>query len=258
MVYRNTARDGVFTKQNDHDGTGPELLTRVFDLVHLDPYPVTVNGYLPLIPRDMSYYAGLARRYNKPLLPWMQAHSYEPTGLVHVDANEVKKMMGEQIQQGFDAIKWLGYSSGQTFPNQRPDAWEEAGNIHKHLIDNLPPKPEVKLAVIRSYKAWAVSSQLDGQIRNPADWLMQQLLEVWAVKYGYAYDVFEIPPELSEKEKDALKEDLKMYPYVVSNIPWEGAWVVGEGTNTNVIPKIKSGDYQDEFEKGLINRKWIQ
>jgi hypothetical protein len=41
-------------------------------------------------------------------------------------------------------------------------------------------------------------------------------------------------------------------------VPWEGAWVVGENTNTQVIPKTKSGDYQDEFEKDLINRKWIQ
>ncbi len=258
LVYRNTARDGVFTKQNDHDGSGPELLTQVFDLVHLDPYPVTVNGYLPLIPRDMSYYAGLARRYNKPLIPWMQAHSYVPTGLVHVNSEDVKKMMVEQRHQGFDAIKWLGYSEGHTFPIQRPDSWETAGNLHKELIYDLPPKPEVKMAVIRSYKAWAVSSQLDGQIRNPADWLLQQLLEVWAVKYGYAYDVFEIPPDLTENEKDQLKEDLKKYTYVVSNVPWEGAWVVGENTLTQVISKTKSGDYQADFEKDMISRKWIQ
>jgi hypothetical protein len=188
----------------------------------------------------------------------MQAHSYEPTGLIHVDASEVNRMMNEQIHQGFDAIKWLGYSSGHTFPNQRPDAWEEAGEIHKKLIGNLPPKPEVKMAVLRSYKAWAVSSQLDGQIRNPADWLMQQLLEVWAVKYGNAYDVFEIPPALSENEKEILREDLKKYSYVVSNIPWEDAWVVGVNTNTHLIPITESGDYQDEFEEQLKNRNWLK
>ncbi len=258
LIYRNTARDGVFTKQNDHDGSGPELLTQVFDIVHLDPYPVTDKGYLSLIPRDMSYYAGLARRYQKPLIPWMQAHSYAPTGLVHVNSNEVRKMIEEQWDQGFDAIKWLGYSSNHTFPNQRPDAWKTAGNIHKELIENMPPKPEVKLAVIRSYKAWAVSSQMDGQVRNPADWLMQQVLEVWAVKYGMAYDVFEIAPELSGSEKIKLNSDLKNYPYLISNIHWESAWVIGEKTNTQLIPKTDAGYYQDEFEKQLKKRNWLK
>jgi hypothetical protein len=258
LVYRNTARDGVFTMQNDHDGSGPELLTREFDFVHLDPYPVTVNGYLPLIPRDMSYYAGLARRYLKPLIPWMQAHSYVPTGLVHVNAEEVERMMEEQMHQGVDAIKWLGYSRGQTFPNQRPEAWEKAGELHHGLLKKMPSKPEVKMAVIRSYKSWAVSSQLDGQIRNPADWLMQQLLEVWAVKYGYAYDVFEVPPGLSSDEKQKLYEDLKKYPYLVSNIPWEKAWVVGENTQGQLIPKTEAGYYQDEFEKQLKEKKWLK
>jgi len=258
LIYRNTARDGVFTMQNDHDGTGPELLTRVFDLVHLDPYPVTVNGYLPLIPRDMSYYAGLARRYNKPLLPWMQAHSYAPTGLIHVNAGQVRKMMDEQMQQGFDAIKWLGYSKGNTFPNQRPGAWETAAVIHKEIKQHMPSKPEAKLAVIRSYRSWALSSQLDGKIRNPADWLMQQMLEVWAVKYGYAYDVFEIPPVLTAEQKTALNQDLKRYPYMVANIPWDNAWVVGENTNTKLIPKSEAEKYQASFEKQLKEKNWIE
>ena len=258
LIYRNTARDGVFTKQNDHDGSGPELLTQQFDFLHLDPYPVTERGYLPLIPRDMSYYAGLARRYQKPLIPWMQAHSYAPTGLVHVNSNEVKKMIEEQWNQGFDAIKWLGYSSNHTFPNQRPEAWETAAEIHKELAESMPPKPEVKLAVIRSYKAWAVSSQLDGQIRNPADWLMQQVLEVWAVKYGRAYDVFEIAPKLSASEKAELNDELMNYPYLISNIPWDKAWVIGEKTNTQLIPRTDAGFYQDEFEKQLIERNWLK
>jgi hypothetical protein len=29
------------------------------------------GGFAPVIPRDMSYCAGLARRYGKPLVPWM-------------------------------------------------------------------------------------------------------------------------------------------------------------------------------------------
>jgi hypothetical protein len=125
-------------------------------------------------------------------------------------------------------------------------------------LKEMPPKPEVKMAVIRSYKSWAVSSQLDGQIRNPADWLMQQLLEVWAVKYGYAYDVFEVPPGLSTDEKHKLEKDLKKYPYVVSNIPWSNAWVVGENTMSQLIPKTEAAYYQDEFERQLKERKWLK
>ena len=77
LIFRNTTRAGVFSLGNDHDGSGPDLLTRNLDLVHLDPYPVTGGGYQEnTIPTDMSYYAGLARRYKRPLVPWLQAHAY--------------------------------------------------------------------------------------------------------------------------------------------------------------------------------------
>jgi hypothetical protein len=67
---------GAFSEMNDHDGTGQEELARVLDFVHLDPYPVTAKAYGQNITIDMSYCSGLARRYHKPLIPWMQAHMF--------------------------------------------------------------------------------------------------------------------------------------------------------------------------------------
>jgi hypothetical protein len=104
LVFRNTTRDGIFTLQNDHDGSGPELLTQNLDMVHLDPYPVLTKGYGNHIPRDMTYYAGLARRYAKPLVLWLQAHAYEPMHLVHPEPHHIDRMANEHWDQGVDAV----------------------------------------------------------------------------------------------------------------------------------------------------------
>ena len=50
------------------------------------------------------------------------------------------------------------------------------------------------------------------------------------MKHGQAYDVFEVPPEVSAAERDVLAKELQRYPCVVSTIPWKGAMVVGAGT----------------------------
>jgi hypothetical protein len=98
---------------------------------------------------------------------------------------------------------------------------------------------------------------MDGQIRNPADWLMQQLLEVWAVKYGKAYDVFEIPPDLTQTELEDIQSRLREYPCLISNISWENAWVIGENTNATLIPKSEAASYQLQFENQLKEKKWL-
>lgn len=252
-LFRNTTRMGVFDFSNNFDGTGQELLTRHLDIVHLDPYPVAAGGYTEAIPRDMSYCAGLARRYNRLLIPWMQAHVYSQ--LQHVSPEQVDRMAQEQWDQGVDGIIWLGY--GDTFPLVKPESWERAAAFHRKLAGGLPPKPVPKLAVLRSYNALAVSSLWgNGQVRNPADWLLQQFLEVWAVNQKKPYDVFELPPNLTSAQQKTLRNDLKKYPYIVSTIPWKGALVIGNKTNGTIVDTSKGKDFQQTFEKQISQKGW--
>ena len=253
LLFRNTTRAGIFSLSNDHDGSGQELLTRNLDIVHLDPYPVSATGYSDQIPRDMSYCAGLARRYDRLLIPWMQAHIYGD--MTHVTPEQVDRMADEQWAQGVDAVIWLGY--GQTFPKVKPDSWEHAAMFHKRLATSLPPKPKAKLAVLRSYTAWASSSIWeDGQLRNPADWMLQQLLEVWAVRHGRPYDVFEVPPHPTSDERAAIEKELVKYPYIVSTMPWRGAFVIGEDTSGHAIDLGKAKETQQMYETELTRRGW--
>ena len=251
-LFRNTTRMGIFDVSNNFDGTGQELLTRNLDIVHLDPYPVGA-GYSEAIPRDMSYCAGLARRYNRLLIPWMQAHVYGQ--LQHVTPEQVDRMAQEQWDQGVDGIVWLGY--GDTFPLVRPDSWERAAAFHRKLANGMPPKPVAKLAVLRSYNAMALSSLWEkDKLRNPADWLLQQFLEVWAVQQKKPYDVFELPPHSTVAELKTLKKELKKYPYIVSTIPWKGALEIGSKTNGTIVETSGAKDFQREFEKQISSRDW--
>lgn len=255
LLFRNTTRMGVFSMSNDKDGSGQELLTRNLDIVHLDPYPVGGSGYGTAIPRDMSYCAGLARRYNRPLVPWMQAHTYGD--LQNVTPEQVDRMADEQWVQGVDAVIWLGY--GYTFPKVNPDSWERAALFHKKLATSLPPKPKAKLAVLRSYNAWASSSIWENeQLRNPADWMLQQLLDVWAVNRGQAYDVFEVKPHLTADERTAMENGLKNYQYIVSTMPWKDAFVIGDHTAGHIIDVSTANDIQQKYEKELTRRGWLK
>ena len=256
LLFRNTTRAGVFDLSNDHDGSGQELLARNLDIVHLDPYPVSASGYGANIPIDMSYCAGLARRYHRLLIPWMQAHTY--LGSPHPSPEQIDRMAREQWAQGIDAVVWLGYGRTETFPKIRPDSWERAAAFHKQLAASLPPKPKAKLAVLRSYNAWAVSSRWEDQIRNPADWMLQQLLEVWAVQHRQPYDVFEVPPEISPAERNVLAKELQQYPYVVSTLPWKGAMVVGAGTEGRSVDPETAKQVQREYELELSRRDWLR
>lgn len=264
LLFRNTTRAGIFSLANDHDGSGPELLTQQMNTVHLDPYPVGGAwwggaGYRDDIIRDMSYYSGLARRYKRLLIPWMQAHIYGgPTGLQHVTPEQVKRMGDEQYSMGLDAVMWLGYGPTQnnTFPATRPESWEQAGKFHQQLINNPPPKPKAKLAVLRSYKAWALTSYNDSSILNPQDWLLQQWLEVWAVKYKKPYDVFEIPPGLTIQQKKQIGNELKKYKYVIATLPWEKAWNMTE--NKKLVKPEELVKYQNQFEREIIQKGWIK
>ncbi len=257
LLFRNQTRMGVFDLNNDHDGSGQELLTRNLDMVHLDPYPVSGRGYGENIPRDMSYCAGLARRYGRILVPWMQAHIYGGSdGLQHVSPKDVERMVREQRAQGVDAIMWLGY--GFTFPRVRPDSWDRAGELHRELCSSPPYKPEARLAAIRSYRKWSISSLCDGRAKNPADWMLQQLLHVWSVEEGLPYDVFEVPPEIDGVEARNLEESLRRYEFVVSNEDRDGSWNVGAGTEWgDDIDPGRAGEIRGRIRRELISQGWL-
>ena len=229
------------------------------DIVHLDPYPVNARGYSSVIPRDMSYCAGLARRYGRLLVPWMQAHTYGgPGGLQHVSAQDVDRMAQEQWAQGVDAIMWLGWGPGLTFPETRPDSWQRAIAFHRRLAAGAPPKPQARLAVLRPYRTRALSSRCGEQIRDPADWMLQRFLEMWAAKRGQPYDVFELPPAMTPEEDSKLEADLRRCPMVVSTEPRDGAWVIGSGTEGTAADPATAGALQSQFEKELESRGWLR
>jgi hypothetical protein len=256
LLFRNTTRGGVFSPPNDHDGSGQELLTRQLDIVHLDPYPVSAGGYGRNIPTDMSYCAGLARRYNRLLIPWMQAHTYGgPGGLTDVSPEQVDRMAEEQWAHGVDAIMWLGY--GNTFPNVRPDSWEQAARFHARLAETPPPKPKAALAVLRPYRVWALGSLCGDSIRNPADWMLQQFLYVWAVEHGQPYDVFEVPPAQTPAERDRLENELAAYTHIVTTEPRAGAWVVGEGTAGTSVRPSAAATLRKTLADQLRERGWL-
>ncbi len=256
LFFRNTTRAGVFSPANDHDGSGQELLARQLDVVHLDPYPVSATGYSQSIPTDMSYCAGLARRYSRLLVPWMQAHTYGgPGGLTDVSPAQVDRMAEEQWAHGVDAVMWLGY--GNTFPNVRPDSWERAAAFHARLAKGLPPKPKAELAALRTYRAWALGSLWEDRIRNPADWTLQQFLHVWAVENKRAYDVFELPPALTRQERARLDAELRGYARVVSTEPREGAWVLGEGTISQAVAPKEAAEVRRALAEQMRRRGWL-
>jgi hypothetical protein len=264
LFFRNTTRAGLFSLANDHDGNGPELMTQQLNVVHLDPYPVGGawwggSGYREDILRDMPYYAGLARRFNRLLVPWMQAHTYGgPNGLQHVTPDQVERMGKEQYANGVDAIMWLGYGKDKTFPNVRPESWEQAGKFHQLLTRYPPLKPVAKLAVLRSYKAWSLTSYNDVGILNPQDWLLQQWLEVWAVKYRQPYDVFEVPPGLTAEQRNLMENQLEKYDYVIATEPWKSAWIIGENTTGSTLNPDEAGTYQQKFENEIKSKGWLK
>ena len=141
LVFRNTTRGDVWSEANDHDGTGQELLAHQLDFLHLDPYPVTASYDENRIPRDMGYMAGLARRFGKPLVPWMQAHAYAPGGLGHVTPGQIRRMWAQHKAFAPAGVMWLGFGRranpqdfvSMTFPDGSPESWAYAKQFHAEL-----------------------------------------------------------------------------------------------------------------------------
>jgi hypothetical protein len=205
----------------------------------------------------MSYMGGLARRYRKPLVPWMQAHSYAPGGLSHPTPEQIRRMCDQQWAQGVDGIIWLGYGPGHTFPRNRADSWDAAGEFHRKLQAQRPPKPIAKMAVLRPYRTWAQSSLANDKIRNPADWMLKQFLDVWSVKHSQPYDVFELPPGMDDAARAKLASDLTRYSIIVSTVPRDGAWVIGQGTEGQEVDPATAPQIQADFERQLREKGLI-
>jgi hypothetical protein len=121
-----------------------------------------------------------------------------------------------------------------------------------------PPKPLVKMAVLRPYRVWALSNLGHNGIRNPGDWMLQRMLDVYAVKYGQAYDVFELPPAMDEAARAKLDAELARYQVVVSTEPRDNAWVIGDGMETQEIDPATAPQVQDQFERELRQRGLIK
>lgn len=244
LVFRNTTRNGAWSYTNDHDGSGQELLARVFDLVHLDPYPVAAVYNDEAIPFDMGYFSGLSRRFGKPLLPWLQAHSYAPCGLRHVAPEQMDRMWHQHAVFAPDAVMWLGYGGGDphktdcTFPRGNPASWERARELHRVFRTADPSvRPSARLAVLRPYSVRACACDMPGEgwgVRNPADALLREFVRAWSVDHGLAYDVFEIPPFESPEARAVREAQLGQYDFVVSSAPYPGARVVGVGTEGKI------------------------
>lgn len=212
-VFRNTTRSSCWSYQNDMDGSGQELLARELDFLHLDPYPVSAKYNASAIPFDMGYLTGLARRFKKPIVPWLQAHAYAPCGLGHVTPDDLARMWLQHKSFAPDGIMWLGYghSGGGcdfTFPKGNAASWEKAREIHQDIRSApITEKPQARLAVIRPYSLRATSV---------ADRRLRDFVHAWSVDEGLAYDIFEVPPFEADEVRAAREAELARYPLRIS------------------------------------------
>ncbi len=161
LVYRNITRFNTYHTLNDIDGSGLDLLSRKLDIVHIDPYPINANGYLnEVIPGDMAYVAGLAYKYQKPLMPWLQAHQYWPEygGLTHPEPHHIKKMVEQHMVYSPDALMWLGYGKPpfSTFPEENPESWKMAGEMNYKFLTRDFERKTPDIAIIRPYNVRAL------------------------------------------------------------------------------------------------------
>ncbi len=239
-TFRNTTRGDAWSYTNDHDGTGQELLSQVLDVIHLDPYPVNRAGYgRKAIPGDMAYLSGLARRYGKPILPWMQAHEFPACGVMHPKPEEIDRMWGQMKPFAPDAIMWLGYNpSGKscTYPLGNPASWERAKEMHADFkAMPQPARTRPPLAVVRPYSARALVCETAKGFVHPADVILRDFAMDWSCELGQQYDVFEVPPYESEEDRSKRLDETSKYRHVVSSIPWPGALNVAQGHEDKLL-----------------------
>ena len=254
LTFRNTTRGDAWSYGNDHDGTGQELLAQVLDAIHLDPYPVGKNGYANRsIPFDMAYLSGFARRFGKPLLPWMQAHEFL-SQLVHPTPEDIGRMWNQMKPFAPDAIMWLGYNpSGKgtaTFPRVNAASWEKAKEVHADLkAMPRPTRSRPPLAIVRPYSARAIVCETGKGFVHPADVVLREFARVWSCDLGRQYDVFEVPPYETDAERERRVEELKRYAHVVSSVDWPGAVNVAKGQADKTLTWNDLKRLREEFRE---------
>ena len=225
VCLRNTTRGDTLCFENDYDGTGQELLMRELDVAHFDPYPCATNGeyWAWFIAEDAEYLNGLARRYgNKPVIPWLQAHRHVIS--THPTAEQIDRMLEQHWQAGFDGFVWYGYSQSLnkvagcylTVPKYDPACWEKIGQWNKRVQNELPPKHQASIAVVRPYTKRAICVRDKDGIRNPADYNLRMKMRELAMS-GQHFDVFEVPPVSCESDeaRNMRAEELKKYKVVI-------------------------------------------
>lgn len=261
--FRNTTRGRVWDYGNDHDGSGQEVLAKVLDYLHLDPYPCRGKYDATTIPFDVAYMKGLSRRYGKPVIVWMQAHEFGATGLQHPDPETISRMFGQVMEQTPESIMWLGYHAdssnrGSTFPFNRPDSWAKAGELHKGFrrqVRKTEPRPP--LAVVRPYRERAAVAQPEGSDAEAPDRLLSSFVWRWSCTHGLAYDVFEVPPKafFSKEAERQLHRQLKDYKVVVSSSDFPSAVNVAAAKNGRKADAKSVQDLADKWASSCRIRK---
>ena len=295
LVFRNTTRAGSWAEGNDHDGSGQELLTRELDFLHLDPYPVAEKYNAETIPADTAYMAGLARRYGKPLLPWMQAHAASWLALGHPTPADMDRMWAQHLPFAPAGMMWLGFDNDPkgnfcTFPHGSPKSWAHAKEMFAalHTAGEPPTPPETPLALVRPYSTRAICCSLgDGSWRNPADRILETFALAWSVDNGLQYDVFELPPSFGKAPfheggggeavsptsapfhegggggaaGGSIMQALSRYPRVVSTIPLPGVAnvrVLGEGTEGTIVTAKELAAMRKAFAAEIANTQFTK
>jgi hypothetical protein len=276
-VFRNTTRGDAWSEGNDHDGSGQELLARELDFIHLDPYPLGETYNEETIPFDMGYMSGLARRLGKPIIPWMQAHSYAPCGLGNVTPADMKRMWAQHLPFSPDGMMWLGFDlkpgktgTEMTFPHGSPESWDYAKELfasmhnaqctmHNESSGGSEGGPlRRSCAIVRPYTVRAICcAQGVGHEawRNPADRILEAYVKAWSLDNGLLYDVFELPPT---GVTPLIADELKKYRYIVSTIPISGianVRVLGEGTEGKVMKEDEIAALRKKFAAEIAEFK---
>ncbi len=284
LVFRNTTRADVWSEANDRDGSGQEVLARELDFLHIDPYPIHAGNYATeTIPCDMGYVSGFARRFGKPLIPWMQAHAYAPSGLGDITPADMKRMWEQHLPFGPDGMMWLGFNAHpgnsdteMTFPKRSPESWAYAKELFAsmHNAQSSMQNAECRMqnespggseggalrrscAIVRPYATRAICSvQSDGSWRNPADRILQAWARAWGIDNGQLFDVFELPPNemRGDGATSPLIEELARYPLIVSTIPIPGlpqTRVLGAGSEGTSLTLTEFNDLRSSFAKEI-------
>ena len=289
LVFRNTTRADAWSEANDRDGTGQELLARELDILHIDPYPIHAGSYATeTIPCDMGYMSGFARRFGKPLIPWMQAHAYAPSGLGDVTPADMKRMWEQHLPFGPAGMMWLGFNAHpgnsdteMTFPKRSPESWAYAkelfADVHAAANPSLVTRhsslaPAAPLALVRPYSTRASRCWTGNGYRNPADSILEAYARAWGIDNGLQYDVFELAPEAPMHHDAAdsspaprppslsseLAAELARYPLVVSTLPLPGlpnVRIVGEGTEGTSMTVQEIGAMRRAFASEIAESR---